>query len=330
MSKVDAPALSVVVPMYNEADCLDALYSRVTGVMDRLDRTYELLFVNDGSRDDTLGRLLELSSRDPRVRIVDLSRNFGKEIALTAGIHAASGSAVIPIDADLQDPPELIPDLVAKWDEGFDAVYAIRRSREGETIVKKATASLFYRLINAVSAVEIPRDVGDFRLMSRPVVDALNSMHETQRFSKGLFAWVGFRQTGILYDRDPRAAGTTKWNYGKLVGLALEGITSFSWVPLQLATWAGLLVALGAAVYAVIVIVRAFLGLAYVAGYPSLMTVMLFLGGMQLFTIGVVGEYIGRIYSESKRRPLYFVKARYGFETDAARDVPMDTCSEEG
>lgn len=330
MSAAEGPQISVVVPMYNEERGLDALYGRVTRVMEDLGRSYELVCVNDGSRDDTLERLLDLVRHDSRVRVVDLSRNYGKEVALAAGIRAASGRAVIPLDADLQDPPEVIPDLVSKWDEGFDAVYAVRRSRQGETALKKTSASLFYRVMNLVSEVEIPRDAGDFRLISRPVADALNEIKETQRYNKGLFAWVGFRQTRILYDREPRSSGTTKHSYWKLWRLALEGITSFSWVPLQIATYAGLLVALGAAAYGIYTIVHALLGQVNAPGYSSLMTVVLFLGGMQLFTIGVMGEYVGRIYSESKRRPLYFVREMYGFANEPQREVAADPSRGEG
>jgi polyisoprenyl-phosphate glycosyltransferase len=324
MHAEDEPQISLVVPMYEDASCLDALYDRVTPVMEGLGRSYEFVFVNDGSHDDTLDRLRGLVERDPRVRVVDLSRNYGKEVALAAGIRAATGRAIIPLDADLQDPPEVIRDLVSKWDEGFDEVYAVRRSRQGETMLKKATASIFYRVMNLVSDVEIPRDAGDFRLISRQVADALNEITESERYNKGLFAWVGFRQTSVLYDREPRTSGTPKQNYFRLWRLALDGITSFSRLPLQIATYSGLLVALGAVIYAIRTIANALLGHVNVPGYSSLMTVVLFLGGVQLFTIGIMGAYVGRIYVESKRRPLYFVRETFGFQNEPRLDASAD------
>lgn len=304
---------SLVVPVYNESPNIGPFYERVARVMQGLGEPYEIIFVNDGSQDDTLDRLLALAGKDPRVKVIDLSRNFGKEIALTAGIDHATGEAVIPIDADLQDPPELIPELVAKWREGYDVVYATRREREGETWLKRATAHLFYRVVEKITPIKIPRDTGDFRLMSRPVVEALKRLRERNRFMKGLFAWVGFKQTAVYYRRERRHAGKTKWNYWKLWNFALEGITSFSYIPLQFATYFGLTVALFAFIYALFIVVRTLLFGRDVPGYPSLITVILFLGGVQLFAIGILGEYIGRIYSEVKQRPLYIVKGRYGF-----------------
>ncbi|MEW6446524.1 MAG: glycosyltransferase family 2 protein [Bacillota bacterium] len=304
---------SIVVPVYNEAPNVAAFYDRVTNVMVRLSEPYEIVFVNDGSKDDTLDRLLVLAEKDPKVKIIDLSRNFGKEIALTAGIDYASGEAVIPIDADLQDPPELIPELVAKWREGYDVVYATRVRRDGESWLKRWTARLFYRVIRRITAIDIPKDTGDFRLLSRPAVDALKRLRERNRFMKGLFTWVGFRQTAVYYRRQPRNAGKTKWNYWRLWNFALEGITSFSYIPLQFATYFGLSVAVFAFLYALFIVIRTVLFGRDVPGYPSLMTVILFLGGVQLFAIGVVGEYVGRIYSEVKQRPLYITRGEYGF-----------------
>ncbi len=303
--------ISVVVPMHNESENVAAFYARTHAVLDRTGEPWEIVCVDDGSRDDTLDRLVALHRRDPRVRVIELSRNFGKEIALTAGIDAAVGDAVIPIDADLQDPPELIPDMLAKWREGYDVVYATRIERAGETWLKKATAGGFYRLMERLSDVPMPPNTGDFRLMARPAVDALREARERNRFMKGLFAWVGFRQYSLGYHRDPRAAGTTKWSYWRLIRLAIEGITSFSSAPLQIATWLGLAVASLSFVYGVVRIVITLLYGNPVAGYPSLMVVILFLGGVQLITLGIIGAYVGRIYQEVKGRPLYIVRARW-------------------
>jgi glycosyltransferase involved in cell wall biosynthesis len=305
-------SFSIVVPMYNESSGIEAFFSRTLKVMDELGEPFEIICINDGSRDDTLERLRQIHGRDPRIKVIDLSRNFGKEIALTAGIDFASGEAVIPIDADLQDPPELIPRLVEKWREGYDVVYATRIERDGESFFKRWTARMFYRLIRRLTRIGIPGDTGDFRLMSRPVVEALKSLREQHRFMKGLFSWVGFRQVSVPYRREPRFAGKSNWNYWKLWNFALEGITSFSYVPLQIATYFGLLIAFFSFCYGLYLLVRTLLYGNPVPGYPSLMVVILFLGGVQLFTLGVVGEYIGRIYNESKRRPLYFVRQTMG------------------
>lgn len=312
-----APTLSIVVPAYNEEDGLDELHARVSRVMDDLGEPWELVLVNDGSRDATLAAMERLRAADPRVAVVNLSRNFGKEIATSAGLDHTRGEAVIILDADLQDPPELIPELVAGWREGFDTVYAQRRRREGETFAKRATAKMFYRFIGRISRVEIPPDTGDFRLISRRVVNALAGLREHHRFMKGLFAWVGFPSKAVLYDRAPRFAGTTTWNYWKLWNFALEGITSFTIVPLKVATYLGLLVGLSAAIYLAQLVVRTLLYGNEVAGYPSLMAVVLFIGGVQLMTLGVIGEYLGRIFNEVKRRPLYLVERHLPSETGA-------------
>ncbi|MEW6182315.1 MAG: glycosyltransferase family 2 protein [Bacillota bacterium] len=305
--------ISIVVPMYNESPNIELFFSRLVVIMGKLNLSYEIVCVNDGSKDDTLDRLLHYAEKDTRIKIIDLSRNFGKEIALTAGLDFASGEVVIPIDADLQDPPELIPELIAKWREGYDVVYATRTEREGESWFKRWTSHLFYRVIKRMTSVSIPQDTGDFRLMSRPVAQALKELRERNRFMKGLFSWVGFRQTSVPYKRNPRNAGKTKWNYWKLWNFALEGITSFSYIPLQFATYFGLTVAFFSFVYALFIIIRTLFYGRDVAGYPSLITVVLFLGGVQLFAIGVVGEYIGRIYNEVKQRPLYLIRNSYGF-----------------
>jgi polyisoprenyl-phosphate glycosyltransferase len=314
-----APEFSIVVPMFNEADGVRELHRRLSAVMDTLG-SWEVVYVNDGSRDATLLEVQALHAADGRIAIVNLSRNFGKEIATTAGLDHARGEAVIVIDADLQDPPEVIPDLVAGWRAGFDMVYAQRRVREGETWAKRTTATLFYRLMGQLGRVNLPRNAGDFRLMSRRVVDALSEMREQHRFMKGLFAWVGFPSMAVQYDRAARHAGTTKWNYWGLWNLALEGITSFTVMPLKIATYLGLGVALVSVAYAIVIIIKTLFFGNPVAGYPSLVTIVLFLGGVQLMTLGVIGEYLGRIFNETKQRPLYFVE-RY---VPAATRAPQD------
>lgn len=321
---VVAPAISIVVPAFNEVEVLPTFHARLARVMRDAAETWEVVFVNDGSRDATLRVLHDLRRVDPHVAIVNLSRNFGKEIAVTAGLDHARGEAVIVIDADLQDPPELIPDLIAAWRSGFDTVYAQRRRRDGESWLKKATAHAFYRLMRRVGNLDMPPDAGDFRLISRRVVDALRQVREHHRFMKGLFAWVGFPSTRVLYDRAPRHAGRTKWNYWKLWNFALEGITSFTVMPLKFATYTGLLIALLAGVYLAQLLVRTAVFGNPVAGYPSLLAVLLFMGGAQFVMLGIIGEYLGRIFNETKRRPLYFVEAYMaGWETQAVAEKPM-------
>jgi polyisoprenyl-phosphate glycosyltransferase len=304
------PSISVVVPAYNEQEVLPAFQARIIPVLEAIGLPFEVVYVNDGSRDSTLEIMLGLQAADARVAVVNLSRNFGKEIALTAGLdHAAATEAVVVIDADLQDPPEVIPDLVAAWRQGFDIAYAQRRVREGETWLKKATANAFYRVMQRVGGrVQLPPNTGDFRLMSRRALDALLSLREQHRFMKGLFAWVGFPSVPVLYDRAPRAAGTTKWNYWKLWNLSLEGITSFTVGPLKVATYLGLATAVVASLFGLQIIIKTLLWGNPVAGYPSLMAVVLFLGGVQLMTLGIIGEYLGRIFNETKGRPLYVVE----------------------
>ena len=303
------PLVSIVVPAFNEAAVLVAFYERVSGVMAALDSyRWEILFVNDGSRDATQAVIDGLHLRDARVGSVELSRNFGKEIAMTAGLDHARGDALIVIDADLQDPPELIVELLREWQNGFDIVYARRIHRAGESWLKITTASFFYRLIGRLSRVSIPANTGDYRLMSRRSVDALLRLREHHRFMKGLFAWVGFPSKAVDYQRDPRAAGTTKFNYWKLWNFAIEGITSFSMLPLKVATYLGMGIALSAFVWGTWVIARTLIWGDPVAGWPSITVTVLFLGGLQLFFIGIIGEYIGRIYNETKARPLYLVQ----------------------
>lgn len=300
--------LSVVVPVYNEAEGLQEFHRRISTVLESLPYKSEVVYVNDGSTDESIEILKKLKLSDPRVAIVDLSRNFGKEIAMTAGIDHSCGDAVVVIDADLQDPPELIPKLITEWEQGFDVVYAQRTGREGESSLKKATAYAFYRVIQNVSRVAIPEDTGDYRLLSRRAVRALVQLREQHRFMKGLFAWIGFPQKKVLYTRLPRYAGKTKWNYWRLWNFALEGITSFTIAPLKIATYLGLLIALLSLLYASIIVFKTLVYGNPVAGYPSLMVAILFLGGVQLIGIGIVGEYVGRMFNETKGRPLYFIK----------------------
>jgi glycosyltransferase involved in cell wall biosynthesis len=304
-----APLLSVIVPAYNEHEVLPEFHRRLAGVLAPLGMRSEIIYVNDGSTDSTLEVIRELRANWPDVTLVDLSRNFGKEAAMTAGFDLARGDAVVVIDADLQDPPELIPAMVEKWQAGFDMVYAQRTVRDGESRVKKSTSYLFYRLIQRVSRVRIPKDTGDYRLLSRRAVTALNSLREQHRFMKGLFAFIGFPQTAIPYRRDPRFAGQTKFNYWKLWNFAIEGFTSFTIAPLKVATYLGIFTTLVAFLYGSYVVYKTLVHGESVAGYPSLMVVMSFLGGAQLAFIGVLGEYIGRMFNETKRRPLYFLNA---------------------
>lgn len=303
-----APEFSVVVPCFNEALSLPEFHARLTAVMGGLDGKWEVVYVNDGSTDATLAVLSAMHDADAHVALVNLSRNFGKEIALTAGLDHTRGNAVIVIDADLQDPPEIIADLVAQWRAGFDIVYAQRRTRPGETWLKTFTANMFYRTMRGLGDMPIPVNVGDFRLMSRRSVNALLQLRERHRFMKGLFAWVGFPSTAVLYDREPRFAGRSSWSYWRLWNLALEGITSHTVLPLKLATYAGLAVATLSIVYVAELVIKTLLYGNSVSGYPSLMAVILFLGGVQLMTLGVIGEYLGRIFNESKQRPLYIVE----------------------
>ena len=303
-----APVLSVLVPVYNEIEVLPEFHRRMTAVLRTCVDTYEVVYVNDGSSDGSLQWLQQLCADDPDVALVDLSRNFGKEIAMAAGLDHVRGEAVVVIDADLQDPPELIARLLEQWRAGFDNVYARRRQRDGETWLKKASASWFYRLIGKLSRVAIPQDTGDFRLLSRRAVEALRALREQHRFMKGLFAWIGYPSIAVEYDRDPRLAGQTKFNYWKLWNFAIEGITSFTIAPLKLATYLGLLVAMLAFVAMAVLIAKTLLYGEPVKGYPSLMCVILFLGGIQLAALGMLGEYIGRMFNEVKGRPLYFTK----------------------
>ena len=299
--------LSLVIPLYNEQAVIGAFHARLAAVLDGLASPAEIVYVNDGSTDRSVSLLLDLRQGDPRVAIVDLSRNFGKELALTAGLDHAQGDAVVIIDADLQDPPELIPELLKGWEQGYDVVCARRIAREGDTWLKRLTAAAFYRLLERSTRTQIPRDTGDFRLLSRRAVDAAKSLREQHRFMKGLLAWIGFAHLSVPYRREPRHAGRSKWSYWRLWNLAIEGLTSFTIAPLRLASYLGAAVALLSFAYAAVIIYKT---LAYgdpARGYPSLMVTILFLGGVQLLSLGVIGEYLGRIFNETKRRPLYLV-----------------------
>lgn len=315
------PLLTVIVPAYNEQEVLLEFHSRLSKVFDDLDAQLatEVLYVNDGSSDGTQAILDQLCQQDQRVSSIALSRNFGKEAAMTAGFDYAKGDAVVIIDADLQDPPELIHDLVRHWQEGYDVVYAQRSERDGESWLKKVTATAFYRVISRVSKVQIPKDTGDFRLMSRRAVDSLNRLREQHRFMKGLFAFVGYPQKALLYHRDPRAAGESKFNFWKLWNFALEGITSFTNAPLKMASYIGFFTAFFAFVYGIYVVLKTLFFGETVPGYPSLMVAILFIGGVQLLFIGILGEYIGRIYNETKQRPLYLID-QYHQATSVRRD----------
>ena len=305
----DRLLISIVVPAYDEEVVLCDFHRRLSEVLQGMVCHAEIIYVNDGSTDGTLSAMESLKKADPRVAIVDLSRNFGKEVALTAGLDHANGDAVVVIDADLQDPPELIPELVRYFREGYDVVYAQRISRAGEGFVKRSTAHIFYRLIRAFSRVKIPEDTGDFRLLSRRAVESLKLLREQHRFMKGLFAWIGYRHKAVPYNREARLAGHTKWNYWRLWNFALEGFTSFTIAPLKIATYLGIVTALAAFIYAMRIIYKTLIYGDPVAGYPSLMVAVLFLGGVQLMTIGVLGEYLGRMFDETKKRPLYFLNA---------------------
>ncbi|MGO4504680.1 MULTISPECIES: glycosyltransferase family 2 protein [unclassified Dyella] len=303
--------LTVVVPAYNEAAVLPSFHLRLSQVLDELPFSCDVLYVDDGSTDATWELINTLAAGDARVGAIKLSRNFGKEAALTAGLDQVDADAAVVIDADLQDPPELIPSLVERWHAGFDVVYATRNTRQGDTGFKRFTSALFYRSMEQVSDIQVPRDTGDFRLLSRRALDALRQLRERQRFMKGLFTWIGYRQTAVHYLREPRQAGASKWNYWRLLQLAVEGFTSFSTAPLRLATWTGVLASLLAFLFGIWVFGKAMLLGDPVRGYPSLMVVILFMGGVQLLALGVIGEYLGRNYAESKQRPLYFIEERY-------------------
>lgn len=301
--------ITLLIPAYNEEPVLDKLYARLDKLATNVPKyKFEFLFVNDGSRDGTLSILQNYASKDNRVSYINLSRNFGKEIAMIAGIDHADTDALIIIDADLQDPPELIPEMIKYWEEGYDDIYAKRSHRLGESWFKKTTSSLFYRILQRTTHIEIQRDTGDFRLLDRRCVEAIRKIRESQRYTKGFFSWIGYKKKEVNYVRDPRAAGQTKWNYFKLINLAVDGIVSFTTAPLRISTFFGMIISLLAFLYIIVIIVRVLLFGIDLNGYPSLMAVVLFLGGVQLLSLGIIGEYIGRIFNETKQRPLYLVE----------------------
>ncbi len=301
--------ISVLIPAYNEEEVLDMLMERLGKLAaDQPRYNWEFMFVNDGSRDRTLEIIKQYAERDTRVSYINLSRNFGKETAMIAGFDHVRGDAVVNIDADLQDPPELIPQMIKYWEDGYDDVFARRRSRAGESFVKKLTSQVYYKVLQRSTRIPIQIDTGDFRLLDRRCIDALKQFRESERYTKGMFSWIGYKKKEILYDRDPRAAGTTKWNYGKLVNLAIDGITSFTTAPLRVSTYVGFIVSVIAFVYILYLLIRPLFGVPTGGGYSSTMAAILFLGGVQLLSLGIIGEYIGRIFNETKNRPLYFVE----------------------
>ena len=301
--------ITILVPAYNEQEVLHLLYDRLVKLMnENTGYDFEILLVNDGSKDKTFEIMQELREKDKRFCYLNLSRNFGKETAMIAGLDYCNGDAVVIIDADLQDPPELIPEMVKYWEEGYDDVYAKRKSREGETWLKKFTSKMYYKVLQGFTRIEIQKDTGDFRLLDRRCVEALKSMRENQRYTKGLFSIIGYNKKEILYDRDPRAAGQTKWNYGKLIDLSIDGITSFTTSPLRWAAILGIMISGVAFIYMIYIIIKTLATGIDVPGYASLMVVILFLGGIQLIFLGIIGEYLGRTFNESKHRPLYFIE----------------------
>lgn len=300
--------VSLLIPAYNEEDSLGLLYNELNKVIDTIPGyEFEILFVNDGSNDNSLDILRNLQKRDSRINYISFSRNFGKETAMAAGFDYVSGDAVVIMDADLQDPPQLIKEMIMYWEEGYDDVYAKRRSREGETWFKKFTSSAFYRLLQRMTKIPIQEDTGDFRLLDRRAIESLKKLREKQRYTKGMFSWIGFNKKEILFDRKPRAAGETKWNYLKLFNLALEGVTSFTTFPLRISTILGILVSIFSIVYMFVILIKSMIWKDPVKGYPSMMVTILFLGGVQLISLGIIGEYVGRIFNETKYRPLYII-----------------------
>ena len=313
---MNAVELSLVIPVKDEEAAIGPCLAQVIPVLEAMDDpvggSFEILFVDDGSTDTTLEVIRQAHAADPRVRGISLSRNFGKEAALTAGLDVARGNGVVPLDVDLQDPPEALPKMVAKWREGYDVVYGVRDNRETDSLPKRLTADLYYRAHNWLSSDKIPEHAGDFRLLDRRVVDVIRAMPERNRFMKGLFAWAGFKQAAVSYHREERKVGKTKYNYWKLWTLALDGITSASTVPLRIWSYLGAFVALGALAYAIFIIIRTLTSGIEVPGYASMMVAVLFLGGLQLLSLGVLGEYVGRILTETKGRPLYVVRETIG------------------
>mgnify|MGYP005764769305 CR=1 FL=1 len=300
--------ISILIPAYNEHESLPLLYDRLVKLMDEEQKyDFEVLFVNDGSKDNTLELIKFLRKKDPRINYVNLSRNYGKEVAMAAGFDYVKGDALVLMDADLQDPPELIPEMIKYWEEGYDDVYARRKSRKGESPLKKLTSWGFYRVLQSMTNIEIQKDTGDFRLLDRRCVEAIKQLRESQRYTKGLYSWIGYNKKEILYDRDPRIAGKTKWNYRRLINLSIDGITSFTTSPLRWAAILGIIISCAGFIYMLAIILKTLIYGVDVSGYASMMVVILFLGGIQLIFLGLIGEYLGRAFYEAKRRPLYFI-----------------------
>ena len=305
--------VTIIVPSYNEEESLPYLFERLNKLMETTKQyEFEILFVNDGSKDKTIDLIKEFREKDPRYCYVDFSRNFGKEIAMIAGLDYATGDCVIFIDADLQDPPELIPELLKYWEEGYDDVYARRRSREGETFLKKFTSKMYYKILQKMTKIEIQRDTGDFRLLDRRCVNALKKLRESQRNTKSMFSWIGYKKKEVLYDRDARIAGKTKWNYMKLIDLAIDGITSFTTSPLRLAIWVAIPTFLMLGVYFIYVIAKWIATGVFIEAFQAIILLILFFSGIQILLFGIVGEYLGRIFNETKSRPLYLVNEYNG------------------
>jgi len=302
--------LSVVIPIFNEEGNISLLHERLTRVLRGMEIKYELIFINDGSRDRSIQLIKELAAGDPRVKYIDFSRNFGHQIAVSAGLDHTNGEAVVIMDADLQDPPELIPELYKKYREGYEVVYARRRLRQGESWFKKATASLFYRILSGLSTVKIPLDTGDFRIIDHKVVEVLRNMPEKSKFLRGQISWIGFRQTFLEYDRQERNAGETNYPFRKMLNFALDGITGFSDLPLRFVTWFGIIVTVFAFLVTLYVLYSRFILQHYAEGWSSLMITVLFLGGVQMIAIGIIGEYLSRVHSNVRNRPLYIIREK--------------------
>lgn len=305
--------ITIIIPAYNEEESLPMLIDRIKKIMDSMNKyDFEILFVNDGSKDKTLSIIKKIRENDKRISYVDFSRNFGKEIAMIAGLDYATGDCVIFMDADLQDPPELIPELVKYWEQGYDDVYAKRRSRKGETWLKKFTSKMYYKVLQKTTRIEIQKDTGDFRLLDRRCVNALKKLRESERNTKSMFSWIGYKKKEVLYDRDPRIAGTTKWNYIKLIDLAIDGITSFTTSPLRLSTYIAIPTFLVLFVYFIYVIVKCFVIKQAIQAFQAIILLILFFSGVQILLFGIIGEYLGRIFNETKNRPLYLVNEHNG------------------
>ena len=312
--------ISIIIPAYNEEESLPYLYERLKKLMDDMrDYEFEVLFVNDGSKDKTIQIIKEFRQKDERISYVDFSRNFGKEIAMIAGLDYAKGDCVIFMDADLQDPPELIPELVKYWEEGYDDVYARRSSRKGETWLKKFTSKMYYKVLQSLTRVPIQKDTGDFRLLDRRCVNALRKLRESQRCSKSMFSWIGYNKKEVLYERDPRIAGKTKWNYRKLIDLAIDGITSFTTSPLRISTYLSIPTFLALFIYFIYVIVKCITQNVVIQAFQAVILLILFFSGVQILLFGIIGEYLGRIFNETKNRPLYFVN-----EYNAVKELNED------